>query len=142
MFGLYCQQGVLFFTMLNVCVMLTQQLTVVMLSVISCCVSVCDLCDSACKQAAEGGWVIGDARPRQSRRETKETKSQTGSEDTQPVKLENNISSTVPRYSAPCVLNVFSVSRCSKPVDFLSFLRPGAGRPTPNDKLESPVLTA
>lgn len=55
--------------------MLTQRLTVVMLSVISCCMSVCDLCDSddpVCKQAAEGGRVIGDARPRQSRRKTKE----------------------------------------------------------------------
>lgn len=141
--------------------MLTQRLTVVMLSVISCCMSVCDLCDSAdpvCKQAVVGGRVIGDARPRQSRRKTKETKSQTaagrptrsrrvhlgstgatvmmqlihqivwlagskletGSEDTQLVKLEN-ISSTVPQYSTLCVLNVLSVTLCSKPEVFLPF---------------------
>lgn len=58
--------------------MLTQLLTVVMLSVISCCMSVCDLCDSAdpvCKQAVEGGRVIGDARPRRCGRKTKETNS-------------------------------------------------------------------
>lgn len=57
--------------------MLTQQLTVVLLSVISCCMSVCDLRDSVCKQAVGGGRVIGETRPRRFRRKMKETKSQT-----------------------------------------------------------------
>lgn len=154
LFGLYCQRRVLFFTM-----------TVVMLSVISCCVSVSDLCDSAdpvCKHAVKGGRVIGDARPRQSRRKTKTTKSQTatgrptrsrrvelgstgatGMTQLLPEtgsKLETGSEDTLQFYSPSILHSVFSVTLCSTPVDFLTFLRPGAGRLTANDKLKSPVL--